>query len=95
MFSFVKGLLGIRSVSSPICNNDRKSKWITDIEFIETELPKRHKNLFCKVNKNDFYREITEIKENIESFSDNEIIVSLMKIIASVQDGHTKLLLNT
>jgi hypothetical protein len=94
MINIVKGLLGIRSVSSPICSNDRKTKWITDIEFIEKELPKRHKNLFYKVNKKDFYRDITEIKEKIENVSDNELIVTLMKIIASVQDGHTKLLLN-
>ena len=94
MINFMKGILGLRTTSSPICNKDRRTKWLTDIEFIETELPKRHKNLFYKLNKNVFYSDLSVIKDKIEELSDNEIKVYLMKIIASVLDGHTKLILN-
>ena len=28
--------------------------WITDLNFLKTELPKKHKNLFFKMSKNEF-----------------------------------------
>ena len=28
--------------------------WITDLNFLKTELPKKHKNLFFKITKNEF-----------------------------------------
>ena len=28
--------------------------WITDLNFLKSELPKKHKNLFFKISKNEF-----------------------------------------
>ena len=35
--------------------------WITDLNFLKSELPKKHKNLFFKISKNEFENEIEKI----------------------------------
>ena len=94
MINFVKSLLGLRTVSSPTCDNDRTLKWKTDVVFIEKELPRRHKNLFHKLDRNEFFEEISQLKKNIDQLSDNQLMICLMKIIAKIKDGHTKLVIN-
>jgi len=67
----------------------RNTRWIDDINFLATELPKRHKNLFFQKSKEDFFKEIECLKTNIEPFSDYEIKLQIAKLIASIKDAHT------
>ncbi|MBU5483693.1 peptidase S41 [Clostridium sp. MSJ-11] len=90
-------LIMIISISMVACGNstkpaiahDRNGKWVNDITYLEEQLPKRHKNLFFKVKKEDFYRDMNELKNKVNDYSDEEIKVQLSKIIASIGDGHT------
>ncbi|MTI70549.1 MAG: hypothetical protein FH751_09905 [Firmicutes bacterium] len=70
-------------------NGDRDAKWLADIEFISKNLPKAHKNLFFKVEEEEFLTHVNNIKEKIPSLTDDEIIVEVSKLIASVGDEHT------
>lgn len=67
----------------------RNTRWTEDINFLATELPKRHKNLFFQKNKVDFLKEIECLKINIELFSDYEIKLQIAKLVASIKDAHT------
>ena len=89
----LKGNLGLKRISSPICYGERREKWLKDLEFIEKELPKRHKNLFFELDSKTFYSQLDEIKNDIDELSDEKIIVRLAILIASIKDGHSSLVM--
>ena len=60
-----------------------------DVHFYAAELPKRHKNLFFQLSKNDFEREVKRLEARVPKMSDHEIYFALMRITAGVGDGHT------
>lgn len=65
------------------------SDWITDIEFLKTELPAKHKDFFFKQNKSTFEKELEEIKSHQNELSDFEIAIKLQQLIAKFGDSHT------
>lgn len=67
----------------------RDERWREDVRFYAAELPKRHKNLFFQLSKNDFEREVKILEERVPKMSDDEIYFALMRITAAVGDGHT------
>lgn len=79
-----------RVTNSPmIKSEDRNEKFITDIEFLKKELPKKHKNLFFSKSKEEFNDEIDSLINNVSRYSDEEINGELAKIIVSINDSHT------
>ncbi len=66
-------------------------QWAQDLDFLSTELPKRHKNLFHNISESEFLTQIEELKTKLPSLAPDEILAGLMKIIASVGDSHTTL----
>ncbi len=85
----------IAEYSSKYVSGDRDTKWLADIEFLSEQLPKKHKNLFFKVEKEDFLSNVRSIKEKIPSLTDDEMIVEVSKLLASVGDAHTSFLFDT
>ncbi|MEJ2627398.1 MAG: hypothetical protein P8078_02400, partial [bacterium] len=83
LFSF---LLVIRC-SDPV--RPRGDDWSEDLDYFARELPERHYNLFFKISSQEFYDKVDELKEQVSSWEDYEIIVGLMKIVAQVGDAHT------
>lgn len=67
--------------------------WKADLDQIALELPQRHKNLFFSCTKNDFERQIDELKGNLEQFDNFMIAVHIAKIVASIKDAHTALMM--
>src|SRR5919202_3427954 len=67
----------------------RDERWREDVRFYAAEIPKRHKNLFFQLSKNDFEREVKRLEERVPKMSDDEIYFALMRITAAVGDGHT------
>ncbi len=70
-------------------DSNRNARWLEDINFLSSELPQKHKNLFFKKSKEDFFTEIDSLKMNIDSFNDYEIELQIAKIVASIKDAHT------
>lgn len=67
----------------------RVENWKTDIEFLKTELPERHCNLFFSISKDEFNSDLTRLSSQLSSLSDIEIITRLMQIITKIGDTHT------
>lgn len=63
--------------------------WHEDLAYLAKELPAKHKNLFFKLTKDEFHKEVADLDRQIPSLSDDQITVGLMKLAASVGDGHT------
>ncbi|MCM1988426.1 hypothetical protein [Oceanirhabdus seepicola] len=80
---------------SPKVNGDRDAKWLADIEFISKQLPKNHKNLFFKVEEEEFLANVKSIKEKIPTLTDDEMIVEVSRLIASIGDSHTSFVFNS
>jgi C-terminal processing protease CtpA/Prc len=66
-----------------------KEAWRQDLEFLATEIPRRHKDAFHAITRNQFENTASELSLQIPSLNNDQIVVALMKITASIGDGHT------
>lgn len=65
--------------------------WITDLNFLKSELPKKHKNLFFNLTKNEFENGIEKIIKQLDKDTDIETSIKLHQLIAKIGDSHTTL----
>src|SRR5262245_54929298 len=72
----------------------REEKWRRDLQYLFVELPKRHKNLFFKITRLKFDREIAEIIESVPKLSDPEIKFALRRLTSMIGDPHTRISFN-
>jgi hypothetical protein len=68
-----------------------KEKWQADLRFLAEELPKRHKNAFHRISREQFEQSVARLQTKIPSLVDEEIILEMARIVASIGDGHTGL----
>jgi len=66
-----------------------KAEWRQDLRTFAEQLPKRHKNLYHAVSREQFEGAVAELDAAIPTLQDHEIIVRLHQIAALVGDGHT------
>jgi len=69
----------------------REEKWREDLKYLAEELPKRHKNLFFKITREQFYREVARIAGSVPKLSDAEIRLALWRLTAMIGDAHTRI----
>jgi hypothetical protein len=69
----------------------RLQHWREDLSLLAKELPARHKNLFFHQPREEFEAAVAELDAAIPKLDDDEIVVELMRLVASVGDGHTSL----
>jgi hypothetical protein len=72
----------------------REDKWRGDLQYLFVELPKRHKNLFFKITRQQFDREIAGIIESVPKRSDSEIKLAIRRLTAMIGDPHTRISFN-
>ena len=66
-----------------------QAQWRADLKHFARELPKRHKNVFHTVSREEFQRAVADLDASIPSLHDHQIVVGMMRIAAKVGDGHT------
>ena len=69
-------------------NITREEAWIIDISYLEKRINELHYSPYHAISKSDLSKEILNIKTNIKSLTDEEIIVELMKVVGSLGNGH-------
>ncbi len=69
----------------------RDDRWREDLKFLAAELPKRHKNLFFKLSREAFDRELARLSESVPKLSDAEIKLALWRLAALIGDAHTRI----
>lgn len=67
-------------------------QWREDLRYLAAELPKRHKNLFHTMTREQFEKLVRELDAKIPSLTQNQIALELARIVAMVRDGHTRLI---
>jgi hypothetical protein len=65
--------------------------WARDLDFLASELPARHKNLFAGISADDFCGRIESLKNDLALLQPDQILVRLMAVVAAVGDSHTTL----
>jgi hypothetical protein len=73
--------------------NIRVDKWTEDIDQLALELPRNHRNLFFHLKKRDFYKQIQNLKSNLENHDNYMICTKIASIVASVGDAHTAVIM--
>jgi hypothetical protein len=63
--------------------------WRADLDFFARELPRRHKNAFHTITREQLAAEVASLRARAGQANDDEMIVGLMRIAAMVGDGHT------
>ena len=69
-------------------NITREEAWTRDITYLEKRINELHFSPDHAISKADLSKEILDIKTNIESLTDEQIIVKLMKVVGSLGNGH-------
>jgi hypothetical protein len=66
-------------------------QFVEDLEFLKSELPKNHKNLFAKISETKFNSRITEIEQKSKSLNNESFEIELYKLIKEIDDEHTRI----
>lgn len=64
-------------------------RWREDLRYMAQEMPKRHKNLFHTMSRQQFDEAVRKLDERIPVLERHQIIVEMARIVAMVGDGHT------
>ncbi|MGD0142937.1 MAG: hypothetical protein ABSC92_07250 [Rhizomicrobium sp.] len=65
------------------------AQWHADLQFLATELPRRHANAYFFISKDTFDAEVAALDRRIDTANADEIFVGLQQIVKSIGDGHT------
>lgn len=65
-------------------------KWRADIDYLARELPKRHKNAFHRITREEFNAAVDALRAKAATANPNEMLVGLLQLMAIVGDGHTR-----
>jgi hypothetical protein len=73
----------------------RIQKWLEDIDYLHKNLPLKHINAYHSIKKEDFDKEIEDLKNDVPKLEDFDIKCRLAQIVASIGDAHTSLNLSS
>ncbi len=65
--------------------------WRADLRLMAEEMPKRHRNLFHAMTREQFDEAVRKLDQKLPSLSREEFIIEVARIVAMVEDGHTSL----
>lgn len=60
------------------------------VEYLGSQLPYLHVNPYFKISEADFQRSAARLAEQVPNLNDEQIMVELLRIVASLGDGHTR-----
>jgi hypothetical protein len=64
-------------------------QWREDLAYLARELPRRHKNLFHTMRREQFDSALAVLDRKLPTLARHQVIVELARIVALVGDGHT------
>lgn len=65
--------------------------WLQDLDYVVKILRTRHPYFHYHLPSQEFSKLISELKKDIPKITNEEIVIRMMKLIASIQDGHTQI----
>lgn len=74
----------------PIPAETRDARWQQTVEYLGSQLPYLHVNPYFKISEEEFQGSVTKLSNDVPKLNDEQIIVEMLRIIASIGDGHTR-----
>ncbi len=71
--------------------NKADEKWFEVLDFLQNELPKRHKSLYFKISEAEYRDLIQSLRNKLNHLENPVIKAEIAKIVASVGDAHTSI----
>jgi hypothetical protein len=68
---------------------NRTEQWQADLQFYHQELEKNHIDIYNRIDKQSFEKELSVIFSTVEKHTDWEIAMHLMQLTRKIGDGHT------
>jgi len=79
-----------RPAPTPTPADTRDARWRQAIEYLGSQLPYLHVNPYFKISEATFQQSVTQLAAKVPDLNDEQIIVEMLRIVASLGDGHTK-----
>ena len=76
-------------LATQILASSNDAAWRLDIQYLTTELPKRHKNAFFHTTKEAFESASAALIADVPSLDDAAVVVGLYQLVATIGDAHT------
>ena len=70
-------------------------EWQKDIDILTAKIEQYHPMPWAKISKDEFMTNAGKIRSNLSNWKNEKIIVEIMKLVSSLMDGHTEVLLNS
>lgn len=68
----------------------RDGQWQQDVRYLGTQLPRLHIDAFHTTDREAFERAIVTLDTAVPEMSDIEIVLEILRIVASIGDAHTR-----
>jgi tetratricopeptide (TPR) repeat protein len=85
------GLVSPSAVAQQKMDQAAVDQWREDLRLLADHLPKRHPNLFAALPREQFEQAVKRLDERIPALSPQQIFVEMLRIVAQVKDGHTRI----
>jgi hypothetical protein len=66
-------------------------RWREDLAFYREQMPKKHGNLFHAMTREQFNASIDALENSLPELTTNQVKTEIMRLVAQVNDGHTRL----
>lgn len=83
------GILTKRAAPLPAPAATRDGRWQQAVEYLGSQLPDLHVNPYFKISEAEFKQSVAELAANVPDLNDEQVTVEMMRIVASLGDGHT------
>jgi hypothetical protein len=79
----------VQPTTAPAPADDRTERWRQDLDYLERNLVRLHADAFHATPRAAFEAEFAAARARIESASDAELLLEVMRLVSLVGDGHT------
>ncbi len=86
---FISLVLGCQDNVKTTKSLTMEHRFNIDLDYLEKKLPKYHKNLFFKLSKDEYKKNINQIRDMIGNLDYYEYKTELIKLFAKIGDSHT------
>jgi len=63
--------------------------WLTDLEYLKTELSLHHADIFFQYPKESYENDIEYLKTKIHAYTDEQMFFAIQKLLVKIGDSHT------
>ncbi len=68
-------------------------EWREDVDFLAKTVAEKHRHPFDTLSRADFDQAVAALRERVPTLADHEIVVGMIKLVAMLRDGHSRLTL--